>query len=377
MSLACALASGSRLRLDLSRESTSKGSIRTECVCCLKSVFTTVYTEVGIPLSFITMSGVKNDHEEEVVSDLEWVQCSNCGCVQLRNLAPLDVLYKVPHNDTCNTETWKNHHVSFATFCNSGISPYKKIVEIGGGVGSHLGTLLDNKDYRNIEFQDNFNLETDSFAPSPQIVIMSHCLEHLYKPLECLRNLAREGIEEIYLSIPNLEYLFSTNSFNFIHAEHTFYYDMRLLGILFSGGGWKMSEFKSFGNHSLFIKLVQKPIGVFETLGEYFSNRSSKLGALEIKRATFVVPGGHFLTHILAAKPKGVEFIMGAIDNDKGKCGRRMYGTNGGGWIYQWDFVKEYYPQPNIILVDCPYKKELEEQIERTFKKYSIQYLTL
>ena len=54
------------------------------------------------------------------------------------------------------------------------------------------------------------------------------------------------------------------------------------------------------------------------------------------------------------------ENVLGFLDNDKNKCGKRLYGTP---HLTYNPSILSTYTYTNIILVNTPYIKEMTEQL--------------
>ena len=98
---------------------------RKHCIMCGGSI-QDIYTFKEFP---IYMGTTSQSQHEDIYCNMIFTACGQCGCVQLKNLIPLEILYAEAHNDATG-ETWSRHHTEFCDF----IKKYAKgnIVEIGG-----------------------------------------------------------------------------------------------------------------------------------------------------------------------------------------------------------------------------------------------------
>ena len=88
---------------------------RVNCVACGSSL----KTLKSVDRFPIYMGVTDQPIEEDIFSDLTFAKCSKCNCVQLKNLIPLEILYKVAHTNSVG-KTWLLHHNSFANFITTG-----------------------------------------------------------------------------------------------------------------------------------------------------------------------------------------------------------------------------------------------------------------
>ena len=102
-----------------------KTTTRKNCAICTS----TDLEKLAVFQNFPIYMGAKNG-QEEIRADQKWNICKDCGCIQLGELLPLDVIYKIPHNPAIGP-TWESHNERFSKFItqNSG----GNIMEIGGG----------------------------------------------------------------------------------------------------------------------------------------------------------------------------------------------------------------------------------------------------
>jgi len=100
--------------------------IRNNCVICagdLKYLLTLkkypVYMGASVDKNFL-------------FRDQIWCCCVNCGCIQLKKLLPLKLVYKKFHHEIVGN-IWKKHHKEFKKFLLKYTS--ENVLEIGGSDG--------------------------------------------------------------------------------------------------------------------------------------------------------------------------------------------------------------------------------------------------
>ena len=67
--------------------------VRNACIMCNGKI-KDIYTLNDFPIYM----GVSCENSEDLYSDKIFSACSDCGCVQIKNLIPLDLLYAKSHN---------------------------------------------------------------------------------------------------------------------------------------------------------------------------------------------------------------------------------------------------------------------------------------
>ena len=173
---------------------------------------------------------------------------SDNGIVQLTDLLPLDVLYSDSHNPGTIGDTWKKHHDSFSDYIKKSFDP-KRILEIGASSGLLVSRFLNTdfdftwdivepseqnySDKRINHYRELF----ENFDP-PHLydtVIHSHLFEHVYNPIVFLlkvNKVLKDGGNQ-FVSVPNLPHFLANGYSNALNFEHTFFYDLDTLNIIF------------------------------------------------------------------------------------------------------------------------------------------------
>lgn len=351
--------------------------IRNKCVIC-ESILEDIHINYKYPISFSppdnNINYEKDEYNDQIIST-----CKECGCIQVKSLISPDILYKTSHNLTFNTETWKEHHDMFASFILE--DNITSLLEIGGSSGILYNKLLNNNiNYKCVDLCETSTIPADKYIigncenyeyNNIENVGMSHVFEHLYNPLNFIECLGRDKVKNIYISIPNLEYLLDNERPFVIHNEHTFYIDYNYINYMFSKYGYTISKFNKFKSHSLFIKFTYtncNPLQLIknETISRKYIDIMNNLNfKINIPKNSYIVPGG-YLGQLLftLAKP---ESIYGFIDNDITKQGRRVYGTPL--YTYSFDILKKHKDDNiNIYIISSPYNDEIIQQI----KSYSL-----
>ena len=371
---------------------------RKECIICFSPLDNDIfYCEKNIPISF---SPTNKSKEEDIFTELNWLECKNCGCIQLHNLIDPNILYNSAHNQTQLTKTWNEHHLLFSSFIDN-ISN-KTVIEIGGSDGYLRKLCLEiskNTNYYISDFSSNdhftipLNIEDEStFNCIPNkvdVIIMSHTLEHLYNPRKAIENINKLNCETIFISVPWMEELLKEKSLSIIHIEHTFFLYKSHIKYILESSGYTIVKQTDFKTHSFFIKAeknknnienIKIPHESSLNLKNYFEERKKMLTSYKITKPTILVPGGHFSSiYYLYLTQDEKNNILFCIDNDKMKQNNRIYGTNC--IVYSFEEAKKYIEMNkniiDIIIINCPYKEELEKQILNTFTLHNINLISL
>lgn len=354
---------------------------RSECVIC-SGELEFLYKRDKYP---IKLSPTTDKENNDIFDDLIFCYCRVCGTVQLEELIDPSILYSENHNNTSSSALWNNHNQAFYNFIKKHNIHNNKIIEIGGSDGT-LFKKFSMDDYNTYTIVDlcndvNFpktekvfyerkNCETD-ILPDGNVIIMSHVFEHLYNPHLFLENVYKNtNISEIYISIPNMEYLLESKSYSFLHFEHTYYICKQNFQFLANRCGWKIEDCIEFENHSLFIKLERdlpstgnNCILDYNKLCDYFSELENRLRNIKINEPSYFFPGGHFgqlLCYYLDDDSK--KNIINFVDNDITKQGKRIYGTNK--TMISFDDIKETI---NFVILNTPYSEEIINKILKSF----------
>ena len=130
--------------------------------------------------------------------------------------------------------------------------------------------------------------------------------------------------------------------------------------------------------HSLFfhfVKMEHEPLPLYKNqmISTFFLqmyDRAQSISNTTIQPHSFIAPGGHFgqLIYTLC-KP---EHILGFLDNDVSKQGRRIYGTPF--YTFSFDILNKYVSDPvNVYVYAGPYTAEVIAQLH----KYSVNIICL
>jgi len=339
------------------------------------------------------MTFLPTDHDvsSDKYIDLDYYGCDTCGCVQLKKLLDPNILYGVAHNMTYNTPIWKEHHSQFSNFIYTR-KQSNEIIEVGGYSGvlaKHLTqkdkdihyTILDMCDtdpmIENVKFI-NHNCETYNFQEDT-IVVMSHVFEHLYEPSNFIKNLKENNVTNVFISIPDMTAQVENKGIPIVQQEHTFFCDYNDIVYLFSKEGYACDSSYSYKNHSLFFHFIKSDgvisnykfnkNRVIDYYATYQHNDTVISSIKDIEEPFFIVPGGLY-GQVIYYFLKNKKNLLGFLDNDPSKIGKRLYGT--ANYIFKMDEIKNY-DNITLLIYNGPYTEEIISQLNEYNK--NIKYI--
>ena len=301
-----------------------------------------------------------NSKSDDIVMNQIWDICKNTGLVQLRELAPLDLVYKFPHNDGVGN-TWENHDLELCNFIDE--MNLKKVFEIGAGNGrlgklylsknttNHWTALEPNHSYDEIVMPNlvhlrewfDLNYKIDKHYDA---IIHSHVLEHSYDPTSFLKSIY-EQIDNDTLhifSIPNLLYFIKKKFTNGLNFEHTVFLTEKIVDNILNTVGFEIVKKHYYHEFPCIFYVTKKsePKEVTYSKSIYQENKKVFLDYVDgqfedIKKLNDKISkfdgeiflfGGHIWAHYLIFNGLRVDKISCLLDNSKMKQGKRLYGTS-------------------------------------------------
>lgn len=362
---------------------------RDSCLFCGLGI-EDIYTIDKFP---IFMGTTNESYENDVFEDMTFSKCVSCGCVQLKNLIPLDVLYEKSHNAAIG-ETWDRHHLEFYRF----IKDYAKgtLVEIGGGnlkLANHLKNessvdsivVFDTNSYgentsnKIVLKEEFFDINT---SPKADMVIHSHLLEHLYNPVSELKNMGKLLDEGSYMAIavPLIDKMLEDNFTNAINFEHTYITTYELIEDILNKSGFNIIDNKNFSPYISFIvaqktkkerggfKVYNRQLGIFHGFVEYHQKEVSRIVDIldESKEKDIFIFGAHIFTQYLIGFGLDQHLFKNVLDNDKNKIGNRLYGTKLN--VKSPKILKDL-ESPIVVLKAAQYTEEIKKDILENINK--------
>lgn len=357
---------------------------RNNCaICNSDKPFKCVYSFDSFP-SFV---GVKDSNELDVFEKMEWGSCSDCGCVQLKNLIDLNKLYKTSHNPAIG-KTWKEHNNTFSKYILK--RKIKNIIDIGGS-NLNIAKLICESDqidsYTIIDPVDSAEITNKKIIHIKDIIenikeekkydgiILSHTLEHIYSPLNLLKHLhsflTNDGF--IFISIPNIEEQLKDNFLNALNFEHSFYINDDYIKMLVFLSGFEIVDIFKFSKYNYFYTIqkskIKKPSifsldinhckKIYLNHIDYLLKDVKKINSQIENKKTYCF-GGHIFSQMLIAAGLNTNSIEGFLDNDHNKINKFLYGTNL--MVYDPSVLKKK-SNPIVILRVAQYREEIFQSL--------------
>lgn len=361
---------------------------RSQCVISGGNDLKHLYTFTDFP---IFMGCVDKPEGEDLKADMSWWISETSGLIQLKNLIPLEILYPESHGAGAVGALWDEHHKKFANFLAQ--QKPKSVLEIGGGHGrlekayqsfeQIRWTILEpnpspvegcNATFIRGFFDEKFKLDSGVSA-----IVHSHLFEHIYDPNIFMQQLSRcmRAGQNLVFSLPNMSAMLERKYNNCINFEHTLLLSEPYVEYLLAKYGFKIVSKEYFrDDHSIFYMTVRDPLvppvsldaSLFSINSNLFSNyiRFYKELISDINRKIEKIEGpiylfgAHVFSQYLMAFGLNFNRIIGLLDNDKNKHGKRLSGTK----------LKVFSPKiltdlkaPNIILLAGAYNDEIRLDI--------------
>jgi 2-polyprenyl-3-methyl-5-hydroxy-6-metoxy-1,4-benzoquinol methylase len=357
---------------------------RSTCVVCEKNTFKKSFNIIN------TINVVEDEnisHNENEIKHLYFVECLNCSCIQLKNLFNPEEIYNQPSH-YLEGELWQTHNILFSKFVSDNIIECKSIIEIGGGSGNLARNIIKDiskiEKYRILEISIEHiypfegveyisgNCETFDFnSLNVNSIILSHVFEHLYEPKKFIDNIKNTNINEIFISIPDMESLYKSNDINVLNIQHTFYIDTNFIVKMFSDCNFiikNIYNYKKDSNFYHFIKdnnTINTKIKLFNdnsfknklNLEDFYNNLKNKIKTIDINKPFFICPSGVYGKMVYYYLNENTQKnIIGFLDSDSRKINKRLSGTNCK--IFNKTHIKSF-EQVTILIISERYKVEI------------------
>ena len=332
---------------------------------------------------------VENQNHDKFFDQI-WVECFECGCLQLLKLLPLLELYKSNHQTEVVGETWQAHHDAFSDYIFT--SSPNRILEIGAAHG-YLAKTLVNKSkkikYTIVEPDSNlvdsrikiikgFIEDHKEELKNNDCIVHSHVLEHVYNPTNFIREIS-DQIEfgtSMFISFPNMDGLIKSGGLNSLNFEHTYLLSPDHAELIFQDAGFSIVSKKQYLLHSHFYHLIknrtyssaktvypnitwqsQEFIQMVLSLKNFVQN-TQKL--IEFNSNPIFLFGAHVFSQSLYTFGLNSNKIIGILDNAKDKQGKRLYGTH----LQVMDpSVIAKLINPTVVLNASHYQNEIKHQL--------------
>ena len=365
-------------------------SLRDCCVICEEKKFINSFDIINT-INFVEDNNtIYNENE---IKHLNFIGCINCGCVQLQNLFDPKEIY---NQSSTNTQSllWSKHNELFIKFIQENIITNNvNIVEIGGGSGKLAKEIINNikniNSYKILEISSEYNNKIienihyisgnceifDFNSVNVDTIILSHVFEHLYEPKKFIKNISNKNINEIFISIPDMENLTKNGDINNLHIQHTFYIDTNFIIRLFKEYNYILKNIFNFEKNSVFYQFVKnnnvdnviKNIdnyenkNLLEVISRFYLNIKEKIKNININKPFFICPSGFYGKIIYYYLEDNIkENLIGFLDSDQNKINKRLSGTKC--LIFSKEYIKNI-DNITILVIAEKYKNEIVSEL--------------
>lgn len=367
---------------------------RTECAVCLSDKLASKIILNNYPIKFL---GETDTTDLDKTIQHELVCCEDCNCLQLKNLVDPDILYNMAHNSS-KSEVWLTHHKILANFIYDGLHhlTQKDIIEVGGssGVIAEQLSLKDDVNYTIFDLcSENPNIKNVGFIvgncetadfPADSSIVMSHVFEHLYEPNKFVKNMSRNNIQNIFISIPNMSLQLENKIHPVIYQEHTYLCEMEDIEYIFSKYGYSIQKTFYYGIHAILIHfrktdtlipvVRKRSVETINKIIRMYSEKATLASSFILETPYFIIPAcfsGQLIYYNIDDKYK--QNILGFLDNDKTKTGKRIYGTPH--TIYSMEEIKKHPQKISIVIHRGAYINEIVSQLKSYKEDIEFNYV--
>jgi hypothetical protein len=372
--------------------------LRINCVVCNKNDLIEVFNLI----STIDMVSLV-PYENKELFELNFVGCKNCGCVQLKKLFDPDKIYEQPIQCVDGPILTK-HHELFAEFVFNRTNYHDELFEIGGSYGKIANKIINKYkehgksiNYKILEFNTDYypeienieyikgNCETYNFNET-KIIIMSHVFEHLYEPRKFINKIQNENVQDVFISIPDMENLMKNGDINNLNIFHTFYLDTPYLVYMFKLYGYVIKTIFNYKESSVFyhFKLNKKEAicnlsekikrpELLENIQNFYHNIKTKINNIKINEKFFICPAGFYGRNVynyLESETK--QNSIGFLDSDNFKIDKRLSGTPL--FVYDKKYISNF-DKINVLICSEKHKNELTNELLNYNKNIKFIYL--
>jgi hypothetical protein len=232
---------------------------------------------------------------------------------------------------------------------------------------SSIQTLNENlSEYKNQRDALSFELEKNNqlliaFKLQSELEINEANLKY---PIIVYNNNIVDGVHRL----TKASLLNKKTSVSIVFSEHTFYFEVKDIICMFSQFGFSCKRLNYFKEHSLFF-LFQKDestsllpsfinTSTKEKFSDHFYGKEKRIQEINIQTPFYIMPS-HYIGQMVYHFSDKKEKILGFLDNDKNKTGKRLYGTECQTYLP----TAERLANATVLLVSNPYKKEMKEQL--------------
>lgn len=379
--------------------------LRNKCVICEHTKFNDVFDIIGTINTTSTSPFLPDE-----IQLLNFIGCLNCECIQLQNLFDPEKIYAEPMQCIPGPSLTEHYNLLRDFIIKNKLIDDYNFFEIGGSYGTLAKLIIhyykhtkninilykilefDSSNYlpiENVEYM-NGNCETYDFK-NVKTLIMSHVFEHLYEPRLFLKNISETDIEEIYISIPDMESLSKSGDINNLNIFHTFYIDTKYITYLFKEYNYTLKDTYNYENNSIFYYFVKEQriltndfsininntnlinTNLINIQSHFYREMKNKINNIIIESPFFICPSGlygRFIYYYLNNNTKNN--VLGFLDSDPMKINKRLCGTH----LLTYEKEKISHIEDCIVLiVSNKHKDELTKHILSCNNRTILYYL--
>lgn len=290
--------------------------------------------------NFPMLNACTNTNVEDDVYYNFGLGVSDIGLIQQLNDPDPNILYKESHNSSIGN-IWNTHNKEFVKFLETSLDKNLNVCEIGSGNGKIVNMLRDDINIDCYDpsptFLENDHIKIykkffDGVDKKYDVIFCSHTLEHILD-LKIFLNTIKNSLNKngkFVFSVPDSEYGFKNNILTTLNTEHIFYFTEHSINNVLSVCGFKVSKMQKFNDHSLFVTCTVDSSSLVDCVGldvkEFSKNVETSTNKIKNVDGSYIF-GCHMMSSIFLHFNKHNE-IIGVVDNDERKHGKRLYGTN-------------------------------------------------
>jgi len=308
----------------------------------------------------------------------------------MQNIIEPEILYNNSYLTASFSSILSKNVVAFSKFILNNTDS-RRVLEVGANSGSLYKLLTKDNlfDYTVVDiFKDDALPTSINFHEGRcelfdytghDTVILSHTFEHLIEPRLFIERVRENGVNTIFISIPNFNNLVEMNDIQTINSQHTFYCGYDHIVYMFSLYGYRCSAFDTYINHTSMFKFVidesMEPTSrpsVDYHIKRIEDNYSYNLEAIKnicLESPSYIYPGGQIGQALYVRLNERNKHIIGFIDGDKRKHGTRLYGTPLLTFpvdkLLEHRVANESDRKVNVIICKSPYENEILTKMQQ------------
>jgi len=185
--------------------------------------------------------------------------------------------------------------------------------------------------------------------------------------------MARNKIQNIFLSVPNMSLQMENKIHPVIYQEHTYLCEINDIEYIFSCYGYSLKKSYFYGIHAILLHFVytpqRNPIELTRTratvdkLIKVYEEKAEIAKNIVLNKPFYVIPAcfsGQLIYYNLRDKYK--PNCLGFLDNDTTKTNKRMYGTSH--FVYRMEEILNHEEPISIVIHRGAYVDEIVKQLK-------------